>query len=101
MYQPIRLYLDATLRELNGIQAVNLKRVLEPVKTGYTHVSTIQVVRPDMEIAIYWRNLPLKKVRVINEYRSDIESFVKAIIAADERLMFLVESQTGGEDWHL
>jgi len=99
--RPIELYIEVSLREVQGVHRVQFTRLSGPLTNSQIYSTTIRSYRPDLEIVLYWHHLPHNSIRLISRFRPELESYVKGIIAGSQALRLLVESQTGGDDWSL
>ena len=64
-------------------------------------MTSITWFTPHLRLWIYWWGLPDNSVRLIDTFRPDIETFVKAYIAANDAWQASVELQTGRSKWTL
>ena len=101
MSKPIELFLQATLHQADDGYTIQLDHRVDCPQRGYYCITTISSFTPDLLIRVYWHNLPHNSVRLIAQFRPDIEAYVKTIIAANTTLRNIVEMQIDGRQWRL
>jgi hypothetical protein len=101
MSQPIELHIQATIRTEAGRYTVHLQLLPDRPQPGYRFMTTISSFTPYLQIWLYWCSLPHNSVRLIGQFRPDIETYVKTVIAANAGWRSSVALQTGGGEWTL
>lgn len=100
-HQPIEMFIQASIYPEAGRYAVELTLCPDRLQRGYRCATTISSSTPYLRIWLFWYSLPHNSARLMDQFRPDIERYVKTVIAANAHWRATVELQTGGSQWTL